>query len=135
MTLVVDASLVVAALVDTGDDGTWADAQLGAESSGLAAPHLLHVEVANILRRAALTGQISSDTASLAHADLLALPIALFGYEPLAERIWALRRNVTAYDAWYVALAEHLHAPLATLDRRLSQVAGSRCVFVTPPRP
>lgn len=53
MTLVIDASLVVAALVDTGDDGAWADAQLGAESSGLAAPHLLHVEVANILRRAA----------------------------------------------------------------------------------
>ena len=61
---------------------------------------------------AALAGDISQDSASLAHADLLALPVELFPYEPVAIRVWDLRGNVTAYDAWYVALAEALGVPL-----------------------
>ena len=68
MTIVVDASLVVAALVDGGSDGVWADSVLA--SDDLAAPHLMPVEFANILRRAFLSGEISADTAALAHADL-----------------------------------------------------------------
>lgn len=130
MTLVVDAALVVAALVDSGPDGTWAEAQLAADQ--LAAPHLMPVEAANMLRRAALFGDVSEDTASMAHADLLELRVDLFPYGPFASRVWELRMNVTAYDAWYVALAESLDAKLATLDRRLSRAAGCRCTFETP---
>ena len=130
MTLVVDAALVVAALVDGGPVGSWADELLGTDD--LAAPHLMPAEVANILRRAALAGEISEDSASMAHADLLAMGAALFPYAPLAERAWELRHNVTAYDAWYVALAEGLDAGLATLDVRLSLAPGPRCAFVTP---
>lgn len=125
MTLVVDASLVVAALVDDGPDGRWAEGVLA--SGELAAPHLMPVEVAKILRRAALAGHVSGDAAALAHADLLALRVDLFPYEPFAARVWELRENLTSYDAWYVALAETLDAPLATLDRRLGRVAGLRC--------
>lgn len=132
MTLVVDASVVVAALVDSQADGRWAEKQLALES--LAAPHLLPVEVANILRRAARQRQISNDTAALAHADLLQLRIELFPYELVAARVWELRGAVTAYDAWYVALAESLDAPLATLDLKLSRAAGPRCSFKLPPR-
>lgn len=131
MTLVVDASLVVAALVDGGPTGGWADALLTTDQ--LAAPHLMPAEAANILRRAALGGAISADTASLAHADLLALRVDLFPYEPFAARVWELRENVTAYDAWYVALAERLSARLATLDTSLSFAPGPRCTFETPP--
>lgn len=130
MTLVVDASTVVAGLVDSGTVGMWAESLLGAPD--LAAPHLMPVEVANILRRAALAGDISNDTAALAHGDLLQLRIALFPYEPFAERVWELRENVTAYDAWYVAMAESLDAPLATLDGKLSGAPGLRCRFSTP---
>lgn len=132
MTLVVDASLVVAALVDSGPDGTWADALM--ETDDLAAPHLLPVEAANVLRRAVKRGALSLDAASLAHADLLGLRIGLVPYEPYADRVWELGRNLTAYDAWYVAVAESLGARLATLDGRLSRAAGPRCSFVTPPR-
>ncbi len=132
MTLIVDASTVVAALVDSGPDGTWAEELLAGES--LAAPHLMPAEVANILRRAALGGDISADTASLAHGDLLDLRVALFPYEPFAERVWELRSNLTAYDAWYVAVAESLVAPLATLDVRLGRASGARCKFATPPK-
>jgi predicted nucleic acid-binding protein len=130
MTLVIDSGLVVAALVDGGPVGTWADHLLA--TGDLAAPHLLPVEVANVLRRAAMAGEISADTAALAHADLLSLRVELFAYEPFATRVWELRDNVTAYDGWYVALAESLSATLATLDLRLTKAAGPRCAFATP---
>ncbi|MEW6155631.1 MAG: type II toxin-antitoxin system VapC family toxin [Actinomycetota bacterium] len=130
MTLVVDASLVVAALVDSGADGRWAESMLG--SDALVAPHLLPVEVANVLRRAVAAGEVSADSASLAHGDLLGLRIGLFAYEPFANRVWELRGGVSAYDAWYVALAESLDAPLATLDRRLARSRGPRCRFAIP---
>lgn len=131
MTLVVDASTMVAALVDVGHDGSWADQLLSADN--LAAPHLMPVEAANILRRAAQAGDISADTATLAHSDLVALRMELFPYEPFAERVWELRENVTTYDGWYVALAESLEANLATLDRKLAQAPGPHCGFETPP--
>jgi predicted nucleic acid-binding protein len=92
-------------------------------------------EVADVLRRAAITGLISADAASLAHADLLELPIESFSYEPFAARIWELRDTVAAYDARYVALAESLDARLATLDLRLSRASGPKCEFTTPPSP
>jgi len=129
--LVVDAAFVVAALVDAGRDGTWADALL--DGDALAAPHLMPVEVANILRRAVASAELTADAASLAHADLLALRIELFPYAPFASRVWELRDDVTCYDAWYVALAETLDAPLATLDVRLSRATGPRCRFQLPP--
>lgn len=130
--LVVDASTVVAALVDAGPLGAWAEAVLVA--GPLAAPHLMPAEAANILRRTALAGDLSADVAALAHDDLLALRVELFPYAPLASRAWELRANVTTYDAWYVALAETLDAKLATLDVKLSRAPGPRCAFATPPR-
>lgn len=130
MTTVVDASVVVAALVDTGRVGGWAESLLA--SDPLAAPHLMPVEVANILRRAVAAGEFSGDVAALAHADLLELRVEYVPYEPFAERVWEMRENVTAYDAWYVAVAEFLGATLATLDAKLTRAAGPRCTFVTP---
>ena len=81
----------------------------------------------------ALAGDVSDDIASLAHADLVALTVELFSYDVLAERIWELRGAVTAYDGWYVALAESLKVPLATLDDRLTRAPGPRCSFIGPP--
>jgi predicted nucleic acid-binding protein len=129
MTIVVDASAVVALLVDAGPDGAWAEQVLAREP--LVAPHLMPVEAANILRRAAARGEISADVAALAHADLLALNVEFFPYEPFASRVWELRANLTAYDAWYVALAEAIDAKLATLDGALCRAAGPRCEFLT----
>lgn len=130
--VVVDASVVVAALVDGGPDGRWAEQVL--TSGFLAAPHLLPAEVANVVRRAALVGKITADAATLAHADLRALRVDLFPYEPFAGRIWDLRGNVTCYDAWYVALAEYLGCPLATLDDRLARAPGLKCAVQLPAR-
>ena len=130
MTLVIDASVVVSALVDTGPTGAWAESLLVSEP--LSAPHLMPVEVAGILRRSVAAGQISSDVASMAHADLIGLPLELFPYAPFSKRIWDLRDNVTCYDAWYVSLAESLGASLATLDLRLARSPGPTCTFQVP---
>jgi predicted nucleic acid-binding protein len=129
--LVVDASFVVAALIDSGPDGLWAEELVASEF--LVAPHLMPVEAANILRRAVLADGISTEAASLAFTDLVALRVELFPLFPFASRVWELRDNLTCYDAWYVALAESVDAKLATLDRRLSRAAGPRCGFEIPP--
>jgi predicted nucleic acid-binding protein len=130
VTIVVDASAVVAALIDGGPDGSWARAGLREED--LAAPPHLYVEVSNVLRRAVLAGRLGADVGALAHRDLVELPLATFPFEPLAPRVWELHAAVTAYDAAYVALAEALDAPLWTLDRRLAAAPGPRCTFRLP---
>ncbi len=116
---------------NSGATGTWAQSLLAAEP--LSAPHLMPVEAADILRRAAAAGDISADAASMAYADLLDLRVELFPYAPFADRAWELRDNVTCYDACYIALAESLGAKLATLDLRLARAPGPRCGFETPP--
>lgn len=126
--MVPDASVVVAALVDAGPVGLWAESVL--REGGLAAPHLMVVEVANILRRATAAGRISTDVGALTHADLVGLRVELFPYAFFAARVWDLRANITAYDAWYVAVAESLDADLVTSDRRLSKAAGFACRLV-----
>jgi predicted nucleic acid-binding protein len=76
--------------------------------------------------------QITKLEASAAHEDLMQLELELFAFDLFAERIWELRHNVTSYDAWYVAVAEALKLPLATLDERLSRAKGPTCKFLTP---
>lgn len=132
MNAVVDASAVVAALVDSGHDGEWAESTLAA--SALAAPELVLAEAANILRRLERAEIISRIEANGAQADLLAMDIELFPFAPFARRVWELRSNLTSYDAWYVALAEALDCPLLTLDRKLARAPGPGCAFLLPTR-
>lgn len=130
MTIVVDSSVVVAALIDEANVGAWARA--GFSGQDLAAPTHLFVEASSTLRRLVLARSLGREVAALAHADLVDMAVQLFPFEPLAERVWELHPTVTAYDAAYVALAETLDAPLWTLDRRLTRSAGPRCSFRTP---
>jgi len=130
VTAVVDASVLAAALIDTGSDGRWAESIIGAGS--LIAPEFVLVETTNVLRRLERMRDISTPEATGAQRDLLRLDLGLFPYAPFADRVWELRDNLTTYDAWYVALAEAFHYPLATLDRKLSRAAGVECRFFTP---
>lgn len=130
MSVVVDSSVLIAALVDSGPEGVWAEEVL---SSGLlVAPELAKVEAANILRRLELARRLTTAEANAAYEDLMQLDIELFPFDPFAIRIWELRYSVTSYDAWYVAMAEALALPLATLDRRLARAKGIGCRFLTP---
>ncbi len=130
MSAVVAASVLVAALVDVGPSGAWAEEILA--SGSLYAPELVGVEVTNILRRLERAKQITTPEANAAHDDLMQLDIELFGFESFAPRVWELRNNVTSYDAWYVAVAESLALPLVTLDEKLARVRGVSCEFRTP---
>ena len=128
--VVCDASAVVAVLLDAGSDGRWVtDALTGVD---LAAPSLLPFEVANIIRRHELAALITADQAAQAHADLLGLAIEQWPYDLLAPRAWQLRKNLTTYDASYVALAELLGAVLVTLDGRISRAPDVRCAVAIP---
>lgn len=130
MSIVVDSSVLVAALIDVGPQGTWAEKVLAKGS--LHAPELARAEAMNILRRLERAKLITTPEANGAQDDLMQLDIELFSFEPFAYRIWELRHNVTSYDAWYVALAEGLGLSLATLDKRLSRSNLVACEFLTP---
>ena len=122
--------MLVAALVDTGPHGDWAEDVLARGS--LHAPELARAEATSILRRLERAKLITTPEANGAQDDLMQLDIDSFSFEPFADRIWELRHNVTSYDAWYVALAEALKLPLATLDETLSKSNGVACEFLTP---
>jgi len=126
--VVVDASVLVAAVLDTGPDGDWARGLIA--SRRLIAPQLAPVEAGNVLRRAELAREISSPEVTAAYRDIVGLQIELLHFEPFAGRIWELRFNLISYDAWYVACAEALAVPLATLDARLRQAPGPNCGFL-----
>jgi predicted nucleic acid-binding protein len=130
LSTVVDSSVLVAALVDTGPHGAWAETVLA--GGALYAPELACAEATNILRRLERAKLITTPEANGARSDLMQLEVDLFPFEPFAERIWELRHNVTSYDAWYVALAEALKLPLATLDEALAKSNGVTCEFLTP---
>jgi predicted nucleic acid-binding protein len=127
---VVDASVLVAATTDGGSAGAWAEDVIA--EGGLVAPHLVLVEVANILRGLERARNLTRLEATAAHADVIGLDLSLVPYEPFAERVWELRGNVSSYDAWYVAAAEMLDLPLATLDVRLSRAVRTKCRFRLP---
>jgi predicted nucleic acid-binding protein len=126
---VIDASVFVAALTDEGGDGAWAESILAA--GGLNAPQLVYAESANVLRRLEAARNISRADASAAFEDLMTLSVTLHPFDAFADRIWEMRHNLTSYDAWYVAVAESLSLPLATLDARLMRAKIAKCKFLT----
>jgi predicted nucleic acid-binding protein len=121
--IVVDASALLEALLRT-PAANVVEERLFAPRQTLHAPHLLDVEVAQVIRRYAANGEIDDARGRLALADLADLPLRRYPHDFLLPRIWDLRNNLTAYDAAYVALAEALDAPLLTRDRRLASAAG-----------
>ncbi len=121
--LVIDASAVLELLLRT-PAAQAVEVRLLEPGQTLHAPHLLDVEVAQVVRRYAAGGEIDAERGRLALADLAALPLRRYPHDILLPRIWSLRHDLTAYDATYVALAEALDAPLLTRDRRLAAAAG-----------
>lgn len=121
--IVVDASAVLEALLRT-PVARAVERRLFDPRETLHAPHLLDVEVAQVVRRYAANGEIDNERGRAALVDLADLPVRRYPHDFLLPRVWDLRNNLTAYDAVYVALAEALDAPLLTRDRRLAAAAG-----------
>ncbi len=121
--IVVDASALLEALLRT-PAAKAVEKWLFDPEQTLHAPHLLDVEVAQVIRRYAANGEIDKDRGRAAVADLADFPLHRYPHDFLLPHVWDLRNNLTAYDAVYVALAEALDAPLLTRDRRLAAAAG-----------
>lgn len=123
--IVLDASVVIELLLRTAD-AARIEARVLGSGEDLHAPHLLDIEVAQVMRRYALRGEITAQHAADS-LDLLAqFPLTRYPHWPLLDRVWDLRQNLTAYDAAYVALAESLDVPLVTRDARLAGTPGHR---------
>ncbi len=123
--IVLDASATLELLLGTPRGARVGDRAL-VPAETLHVPHLLDLEVAQVLRRWVASGQIGPGRARQALDDFALLDLERWPHHALLERIWQLRSNLTAYDAAYVALAEALRAPLLTCDRRLSAAPGNR---------
>jgi predicted nucleic acid-binding protein len=123
--IVVDASALLEVLLRT-PAAAAVESRLFAAGETLHAPHLLDVEVAQVLRRYVALGQIDAVRAREALDDLADFPFRRYPHDVLLRRIWDLRHNLTAYDAAYVTLAEALDAALITRDERLAGAPGHR---------
>lgn len=119
--VVVDTSALAAVLVGGPVPAGLRD-RLG--TAELHAPHLLDTEMLSVLRRLVVSQSLGRVRAQAAREDLDDLSIIRYPHKPLGDRVWALRDNLTAYDATFVALAERLGAPLVTCDGRLARSRG-----------
>ena len=123
--IVTDASVIIELLLRT-TAAERIEARLLITGETLHAPHLIDLEVAQVLRRYASRGEMSAPRGRLSLDLLSQLPLTRYPHEPLLHRIWSLRSNLTAYDAAYVALAEALGATLVTRDEGLATASGTR---------
>ena len=121
--IVIDASAILEVLLNT-TTGNRVAALLGRPDETIHAPHLLDIEVTQVLRRYSLAGELADNRSNQARDDFKSLPIERYPHGPLLERIWQLRDSLTAYDAAYVVLAEALDVRLITCDARLSRSHG-----------
>jgi predicted nucleic acid-binding protein len=121
--IVLDASAAVDWLLQT-PAGQHIEKRIYSRNETLHAPHLLDIEVTQVLRRLALQGVVSVHRADEAIHDLLDLRITRYPHLVLLPRVWQLRHNFSAYDAAYIVLAEKLGAALVTRDARLASASG-----------
>lgn len=124
--IVLDASALLELVLATPAGKRVAE-RIADPAESLHAPHLADVEIAQALRRYVREREVDAVTAQAALADLGALDLNRHAHEPLLERVWELRDNLSAYDAVYVALAEGLDGVLLTADSRLSRAPGLHC--------
>lgn len=130
MTVVIDAGVAFAGVVGTNPHSQWAREILSQDD--IVAPELMSIEVTQIARKAVLAKILTESQARAVIQDLPPLIDTFLPHVPLLRRVWELRDNLTSYDAAYVALAEALGAPLATLDKKLSRAPGPTCAFLLP---
>ena len=122
--IVLDASAALDWLLQTSA-GQSIEQRIYSRKESLYAPHLIDLEIAQVLRRLVREGTLSEQRANEAIHDWLDLRITRYPHDAFLARIWQLRHNFSAYDAAYITLAEELGAALITRDGRLASSPGS----------
>jgi predicted nucleic acid-binding protein len=126
--IVLDASAAIEWLLQS-PSGLRIDKRIFSPSQSLHAPHLLDVEVAQVLRCYVRDRTLSEQRGQEALEDFSDLPLHRYSHDFLLPRVWELRATLTAYDAVYVALAEVLDAPLLTCDSRIAPAPGHHAII------
>lgn len=121
--IVVDASAVIDMLLQS-EKGKKVAARILDPDETLHVPHLIEIEVTQVLRRFMLAGELNEARGRDALSDLTDLPLIRYPHTEFLQRVWDMRSSLSAYDAVYVALAEVLDAPLVTTDGKLSRAHG-----------
>jgi predicted nucleic acid-binding protein len=128
---VVDASVLVDALVAVGRAGELARAELR-DRTVLQVPAIFAAEATSALRSLVLRGELSPIRAATALSQVRTTRTIQYPFEPFTDRVWGLRASLTVYDAWYVALAEWLGTEFVTADERVVGASGPRCPIRQP---
>lgn len=127
--MVVDASAILEVLLRTPASAAI-EHRLFSSSSPLSAPHLIDLEVLQVLRRLERARHLSTLRCVQAFGDWGQFPVTRYPHDPLAQRIWQLRAHVGAYDAAYISLAEALDVPILTHDAKMGRMTGHRAKVV-----
>lgn len=122
--IVLDSSAALDLVLANGRRGLWVAERIQGET--VHAPHVIDIEVANVLRRLSLAHRITRPFGRRALSDFVALRMTRYPHVPLLSRIWQLSSNAYAADAAFLALAEALSAPLVTTDQPLARTPGTR---------
>jgi len=130
MTVVTDASVALAAFLPGSAHSNWARELLDLDE--LVAPELIVPEVLHVLRRMVNLGRLDPEDAIAIRDDFVDIIGELIPHKPLITRSWELRSVLSSYDSMYVAAAELLGLPFATVDRKIASAPGVRCEVLTP---
>jgi predicted nucleic acid-binding protein len=124
--IVADTSAILAVLSADPPDPKLR--QRLADDGDLHVPHLLDVEFLHALRRLVASGALTEERATAVRADFADLTLTRYPHHPLADRMWELRHNLSAYDATFITLSEALDVPLVTCDARMAEAPGHRAL-------
>lgn len=130
--IVVDSSAVLDLLLQFEPNASWVEDRLNDAEWKLHAPHVIDVEVINVVRHFVLAGELSANAGRRVTRELAGFRLRRYPHVQLIERVWQLRNTIRTSDATFVALAEALGVPLITTDRTLARSHGPRTPVVSP---
>ena len=123
---VLDSSVLTDAVASVGAPGVAAR-RLAAVEDWLHVPAMATAEVVSALRSMVRRGDLAPEAARSAGREVVRLRTRTYAFAPFLDRVWSLRKNVTTYDGWWIAVAEALGADLVTGDERLLRAGVARC--------
>jgi predicted nucleic acid-binding protein len=130
--IVLDTAAAVDLLLGLEPEASWVRSHLAAHEGDIHAPHVIDVEVTRVIRRFVRARGLSAEDGLARVRAMSTFALRRYPHTQLVDRVWELRGSVASTDAFFVALAEALDAPLVTTDRRLARASGPRVLILAP---